>query len=290
MAWSMLGMSYDLKNKRQMGDYCFKHSIKAGGKHSQFVKEWHFIGPFGIAKYYSELVPGAVSWVTLNKNEADEMVHARPKIDWNDLVSSLGSLGITEWQGWAVGEIFINEDNTLLNYRCLGHAAAVEPIGICSDKVCPVFLTLHGTTVPPQNQADSYKKMVKGDYEFGVSKMWLLAPIRHGAPQLGRSRSYDSHDSSSGLYETWTHRIPAGLKCHQIRQKFFLQVGSKRRIWDSNLFFRHDISTSNIDPAVKAIMEACIAENDADRFVANLKALVFSRIGANDRTVHPYYT
>ncbi|KAH9509120.1 hypothetical protein Btru_049103 [Bulinus truncatus] len=530
MAWSMLGMSYDLKNKRQQGDYCFKHSIKAGGKHSQFVKEWHFIGPFGIgkiefdgdpleayggirntskfrflkhplAKHYSELVPGGeVSWVNLKQNEADEMVHVRPKIDWNDLVSSLGSLGITEWQGWAVGEIFINEDNTLLNYRCLGvsrccvdkylivgdlyhrnqfwfpitlsrgvysvfiplrskvnagfqfsvikmtsfkvlkppflpdiqksylqfntlipvpisnlmtkkwlkivsvkiekqtkgaalvtslahafntiapgqtnvvavslqlkdksegpqltascsdiglevkiktsegadnlplvlrcrnkgssfiftfkdhdgsvqHAAAVEPIGICSDKACPVFLTLHGTTVPPQNQADSYKKMVRGDYEFGVSKMWLLAPTRHGAHNwegpgamtamtalqalrdLTQNSSWFEMSSDPSKVLFAGHSMGGHGAWHLATHFPDMAVGlislagwiKKEEYGDSNLLFRHDISTSHIDPAVKAIMEACIAENDADRFVANLKVRMTELFTPTTRSAH----
>ena len=38
------------------------------------------------------------------------------------------------------------------------------------------------------------------------------------------------------------------------------------------------------------IMEACIAENDADRHVPNLHGIpVLARIGTNDRTVHPYF-
>lgn len=43
---------------------------------------------------------------------------------------------------------------------------------------------------------------------------------------------------------------------------------------DSNLFFRHDVSTSHVDPIVKAIMEACVAENDADKHVSNLHVSV----------------
>jgi len=39
---------------------------------------------------------------------------------------------------------------------------------------------------------------------------------------------------------------------------------------ESNLFFRHDISTSHTSPAVKGILEACTAENDADKHVSNL--------------------
>lgn len=45
---------------------------------------------------------------------------------------------------------------------------------------------------------------------------------------------------------------------------------------DSNLFFRHDISTSHTPPEVKAILEACIAENDADKHVSNLHVCIKS--------------
>lgn len=35
--------------------------------------------------------------------------------------------------------------------------------------------------VPPQNQADSYKRMVNGEWVFGVEGLWVVAPTRHGA-------------------------------------------------------------------------------------------------------------
>ena len=35
--------------------------------------------------------------------------------------------------------------------------------------------------MPPQNQADSYKRMEKGKWVFGVDLLWLVAPTRHGA-------------------------------------------------------------------------------------------------------------
>ena len=37
------------------------------------------------------------------------------------------------------------------------------------------------------------------------------------------------------------------------------------------LFSRHDIAVSSVDPATKAVMEACIAENEADKHASNLK-------------------
>ena len=35
--------------------------------------------------------------------------------------------------------------------------------------------------MPPQNQADSYKRMEKGKWVFGVDHLCLVAPTRHGA-------------------------------------------------------------------------------------------------------------
>ena len=47
----------------------------------------------------------------------------------------------------------------------------------------PILLSLHGTGISPQDQADSYKHIPKGesDYAFGVTGYWLCAPDRHGA-------------------------------------------------------------------------------------------------------------
>ena len=57
-------------------------------------------------------------------------------------------------------------------------AAVIEPLESCSQGLCPVLLTLHGTTVSPQSQADSYKHMVDGEFVFGLPKAWVLAPTR----------------------------------------------------------------------------------------------------------------
>ena len=41
----------------------------------------------------------------------------------------------------------------------------------------------------------------------------------------------------------------------------------------SNYFLciRHDVSTSHVEPGVKAVLESCITENEVDRLVSNLK-------------------
>ena len=45
----------------------------------------------------------------------------------------------------------------------------------------------------------------------------------------------------------------------------------KENYGDSNVFFVHDVSVSHTDPATKYVMEACVSENDADKYVTNLK-------------------
>lgn len=67
---------------------------------------------------------------------------------------------------------FVDHDGSLQ------HGAAIQPLEPCQGNLCPVVLTLHGTTVPPQNQADSYKRLVEDDFLFGLEKAWILAPTR----------------------------------------------------------------------------------------------------------------
>ncbi|KAL8611053.1 hypothetical protein ACOMHN_042669 [Nucella lapillus] len=201
--------------------------------------------------------------------------------------------------------------------RSVQHAAAIAPIGGCGDDECPTLLSLHGTTVPPQNQADSYKRMVDGEYQFGVRGMWLLAPTRHGAHNwegpgaltamtalerlasltLGHAWIDHAADSQHVLFEG--HSMGGHGAWHLATHFPDRAIGlaalagwiKKEEYGDSNLFFKHDIATSHTDASVKAIMEACIGENDADRHISNLwKLPVLFRIGANDRTVHPFFT
>ncbi|RUS76488.1 hypothetical protein EGW08_015742 [Elysia chlorotica] len=535
--WALIGHSYGRRAAKKKADFCFKQSAKLMGKHSEFVKEWHYVAPFVIGKtefdgdplsfydgisniskfrfdtkpsprYFTELTPnGVVGWAKQKQTQAGDTVQIRPNVNWNDLVSSLGSLGITEWQGWAVGDLVVNEENIPLAVQCLGvarcyinntiiagdlyhrdylwsslvlprgvhhvfvplrakvasgfkfivssklpqveifqpsflpdlyegyfpqkvyiavpvcnrmpqkwlkltkvdvvkqsqgsslearvidsaqfiapgqtrpvtvqlftsdsntkvvkscreksielelkfktsegaqnlsvqlrcrrkgssflftfidhdgsvqHAAATEPLGIHSGQQdsCPVVLSLHGTTVSPQNQADSYKKMVDGDFQFGVEGMWLLAPTRHGAHNwegpglltamtaLERLQEITRHsavfrlqaDSSKVLFAG--HSMGGHGAWHLATHYPDRAIGlvslagwiKKEEYGDSNLFHRHDISNSFVDPSLKSIMEACVAENDVDKHSSNLKGIpVLARIGGNDRTVHPLY-
>ena len=372
---------------------CFKQAAKLHGKLTTSSHRWQFIGPFPIGKveadgdplesfggiqnvthtrflpeyhFISELAPsGYVGWSTLLARSSKGYLSIAPNLVWGDLVNSLGSTGIMEWQGWAVTEIAVNVDNANVVARCVGvhtvfvdgypvtgdvyhrdqfrfgvplspgihtvyvrarakgslafscsfevsevafevyaphflpdfvsgrlfsgflalpignlhrsrwlrnirvsleqsseslplhikseksefavapgqirpiklelqtvsedfvlsscnelplslkvstsegsksvpivvrcrtltqsflftfldhdgsvqHAAAVAPSDPCNGEpeVCPVVLTLHGTTVPPQNQADSYKRMINGKFMFGFDNAWVLAPTR----------------------------------------------------------------------------------------------------------------
>lgn len=380
-----MGDLYTANSKTSQASTSFKIASKLKGPVSTFIDDWSFIGPFVIGKiewdgdpleayggirnvskyryrkgelFYSELVRDtAIEWKTFKQDSDENGIQISPSVQWNELINALGSVGITEWQGWMVGEIYVNEKDQNILIQCLGlhtvyvddipvasdvyhrekfwfgvhlsrgvhtlyvhlrtkvtatkkctfqintsplrvlepqflpdlvngymlskyisipisnyhhskwvkvtkissvhvdlalesvfniapgqtahipvkllttskkissedceqfdlsvkiitsegvyalplqlrcrksgqsflftfldhdgsiqHAAAVEPIMKCSTEQCPVLLTLHGTTVPPQSQADSYKRMENGEYVFGVDKAWLLAPTRY---------------------------------------------------------------------------------------------------------------
>ena len=143
--WSLLGETYDKIGEKSKANKCYKEAVKMSGKVSKHIKEWDFIGPFtigkpevdgdpleewggvkNISKYrwhkdltlYSELsLHGEVRWERLTAG-VGEPVRVSPNINWNDLVMSLQSMGITEWQGWAFGDLVANEDVTL-TVQCL---------------------------------------------------------------------------------------------------------------------------------------------------------------------------
>lgn len=377
---------YDSLSKASDANFCFKQAIKLTGKITPFIQQWNYIGPFVIGKseydgdpleafggiynvskysqhknqkFYSEYLPGGeISWRVYQQTRPEEVMKITPNVNWNELVSTLSSMGITEWQGWIVGEFTVNEKNQYVTIQCLGvhtvyidrvpitgdvyhrnqyfygiqlnrgvhkiyvklrgkvaanvmcdiqikstpfevltphflpdvvdghifskhmtipianyhhskwikvskvkileqskgngmnfkllnqvhiapgqilpvniifdsseelpcqdieinlkittsegsqeltftlrcrtlkesflftfldhdgsiqHAAAIHPLSACNEESYPVVLTLHGTTVPPQNQADSYKHMIDGQFIYGVEGAWLLAPTR----------------------------------------------------------------------------------------------------------------
>ncbi|XP_032222386.1 uncharacterized secreted protein ARB_06907 isoform X1 [Nematostella vectensis] len=530
LLWTMLGEIFNKRNEKSKANICFKESSSLMGRLSTFVSEWHFIGPFTIGKsevdgdpledwggvknvsmyrwddqviHLSELAPnGEIKWHAIKASSATAPVQVLPPVDWNELVMSLQSMGIAEWQGWVLGDVIVNEEATVLfqalgvthmyiddvmlpgdvyrrdqfwypiqltqgvhtvqiklrakgpvafnmnlkmaserqpikilkptfqpdivngklfsryisipisNYdykkwvkvtgvrctkqdsltaslydaygnsaiapgqtkniiikiglgnkedidtncsdlefvaifsfdfgrdekialklRCrrrkesflftfvdhdgsLQHAAVIEPLSGCTS-VCPVLLTLHGTTVPPQNQADSYKRMENGKWVFGVEHLWVLAPTRHGAHNWEGPGELTAVTALSRLAEltnqaSWVenkasdrHIVIAG---HSMGGHGAWQLGThypdntlalisaagwirKEDYGDSNLFFRHDVSTSHVDPIVKSLMESCVAENDADKHVSNLHGIpVMIRTGAKDQTVHPYFS
>ncbi|XP_078593733.1 uncharacterized protein LOC144871759 [Branchiostoma floridae x Branchiostoma japonicum] len=535
--WSQLGEVYDRQGEKKKASTCFQQAAKLTGKLTDFVRKWHFLGPFVIGKiemdgdpvaswggianvsatrfhkkavFYSELIQGGeLKWSTINQKSAGERLQVSPQVHWNELVMSLGSMAITEWQGWMVGEFAINDndvkvlvqtlgvptfyidnipvagevyhrdqywfsvpltrgihtvyiklrtkvtqqvtfniklaghnvlevlapphlpdllDGTVLghviplpianhhpthwiknirvslvkqeggpkgpkvtinqpelsrrfplapgqvriydvyittkegvpteqtscqdvkltlqvsgsegnaqvvtiNLRCrtygqsfvftfldhdgsVQHAAAIPPLQDCVTRRCPVLLTHHGTGVSAQNQADSYKRMEGRDWKFGIETAWTLAPTRHGAHNWEGPGALTSMTALQRLQElvepvSWiqnkvdTQRVIfAGHSMgghgawhlathHPDRALAVVSLAGwikKEEYGDSNVFFRHDTSTSTADPSVKAIMEACIAENDADRHVSNLRGVpVLTRIGADDRTVHPFF-
>ena len=160
--WSMLGESFHSLGKTKAANTCFKDATKHGGKLSKFIHKWHFIGPFvigkpevdgdpleewggvkNVSKYrwdkkfvlYSELgSQGEIKWMEINLRTAAEPINIAPPVNWNELVMALQSLGITEWQGWAVGDFFVNEEDATVVIQCLGvHTVYVDDLMITGD-------------------------------------------------------------------------------------------------------------------------------------------------------------
>lgn len=161
-AWSGLGSLYLVTHDQSQASICFKQAAKLTGKITATAQNWQFIGPFPIGKaetdgdplesfggiqnithtrflpeYHliSELAPsGYISWTALPPKSSKGYVNIAPNLAWGDLVNSLGSTGITEWQGWAVTEIAVNVDNVNVVARCVGvHTVYVDGFPVTGD-------------------------------------------------------------------------------------------------------------------------------------------------------------
>ena len=122
--WTYLSELYMEEKAKKNAQFCQK---KAHKKSKAFIqsKSWYFIGPFPIGKaevdgdpvqafgfesvvnqrwnrsfeLYSELVAGGkVKWKSI-PIEQNGRVTVQPDVDWNNLVMSLQSVALTEWQG-----------------------------------------------------------------------------------------------------------------------------------------------------------------------------------------------
>lgn len=160
-AWSCLGDVYQQLNLMSSASTCFKQAAKLDGSVTSFIRGFHFLGPFVIGKgevdgdpvesfggirnvsrsrfssgvkLYSELISnGEVTWSHYPERKNTYIVIS-PPMNWGDLVNSLGSTGIMEWQGWIVGEFSVNVNNLDVFIRCLGvHTVFVDDLPIVGD-------------------------------------------------------------------------------------------------------------------------------------------------------------
>lgn len=195
-------------------------------------------------------------------------------------------------------------------------AAVVHPPKDECKNQCPVLITLHGTSITASNSADAYKVMPKGEtsYTFGYAKGWLLAPSRHGAHNwegIGRRHAIAALDALqeysrvSDAAADINSLVVAGHSMGGHGAWLFAALESGRSLclnanagWlrkesygDSNTLFMHDSRLDMVDPRLKHILEASIVENQVDMHVMNLVTMpVLARVGADDNTVHPWYT
>lgn len=202
-------------------------------------------------------------------------------------------------------------------------AAAIAPRKPCanSEDGCPILLSFHGTGVSAQSQADSYKRAARsgGDFVFGHDALWVLAPSRHGAhnwegiasntalaavdalvavarrsadvfgpARLARANRLIVAGHSMGGHGAWLFSVTQPQ--HLMAMLPAAGWLSKEEYGEENAFFKHDIGKTYIEPATKALVESCFAENNADTFAANVLGVpILARVGASDRTVHPFF-
>ena len=112
-------------------------------KTTKLFSKWSFLGPFQIGKQeldgqpflteeavnnrwskkfiaYSELLQnGIVKWDTLDAVNTDT-IQLNPNVNWNDLVMSMQSMAMTEWQGVLINDFVVFNKNTDVLIKCLG--------------------------------------------------------------------------------------------------------------------------------------------------------------------------
>ena len=133
-----------------------------------------------VEKKVSSLAPGQVRSLILHLQTKDDFI-LRPCKGYPITIkvsTSEGQLSqLLPLRCRNSGESFIF---TFLDHDgSVQHGAAVRPLHPCPRNICPVLLTLHGTTISPQNQADGYKRMVNGEFVFGLENLWIVAPTRY---------------------------------------------------------------------------------------------------------------
>lgn len=85
-------------------------------------------------EFYSELVmKGSISWKNIIPSK-EGYIQIMPNVLWNDLVNTLGSTGVTEWQGLLTGHLWVSSDKKTVQMRCSGvHTLYVNDVPIAND-------------------------------------------------------------------------------------------------------------------------------------------------------------
>ena len=193
---------------------------------------------------------------------------------------------------------------------------------IATSRLCPVVLSLHGTGVDVQMQADSYKFKDRGakdsqPYIFGVQNAWLIAATRGGAHNWEYTGHLAALKALESLPSIVTKNVPSlpGLDVERVLFAGHSMGGHgswvqfihnpdraigavsiagwirKEAYGDSNRFLLHDIGHSYIDPALKSIIETTFSEFTVDLHSSSLIGLpVLIRVGENDFSVPPWYS
>ena len=154
-----------------------------------------------------------------------------------------------------------------------------------------------------RDSADAYKRKPKEEdgFQFGVDGYWVVAPTRHGAhnwelggrlsaaaavaavaslprEQLPSSVGVDAArvlyvGHSMGAHGAWVGAVQGSA--HALGVAAVAGWTTKEGYGESNFLWRQsssDVGASHVEPALKGLLEAAIAENDVELHAPNLEA------------------
>lgn len=162
------------------------------------------------------------SGIASSNSNCDKYRYSIPPSVCSKLSFTLSVRGVTE-----VGHSLVASVDT--SFRCrtidepfvftfLDHDGSVSSTGVTAPlgqhmsgiATLPITLSLHGTGVSGQSQAEAYKYKTGNEkhYTFGIADSWLLTPDRHGAHNWEYTGHYTAMSAVAAFSQSLSASVP----------------------------------------------------------------------------------